>query len=186
MKREEFNLEEIEKKAIEQFKTGESLFGSDGAFAPLLQRFIEKALEAEMEAHLDEAERLEGNKRNGKGKKTIKSGHGSFEIATPQDRHSSFEPDIVRKRQTILADSLADKIIGMYGLGMGYRDICKHIKEMYDTEISHSVLTEITDRIIPDIKQRSEETTSELQSRGHLVCRLLLEKKKKQKQYTKK
>src|SRR5690625_5484394 len=72
MKREEFNLEEIEKKAIEQFKTGESLFGSDGAFAPLLQRFIEKALEAEMEAHLDEAERLEGNKRNGKGKKTIK------------------------------------------------------------------------------------------------------------------
>ena len=153
MKREEFNLEEIEKKAIEQFKTGESLFGSDGAFAPLLQRFVEKALEAEMEAHLDEAERLEGNKRNGKGKKTIKSGHGSFKIATPQDRHSSFEPDIVRKRQTILADSLADKIIGLYGLGMGYRDICKHIKEMYDTEISHSVLTEITNRIIPDIKQ---------------------------------
>lgn len=153
MKREEFNLEEIEKKAIEQFKTGESLFGSDGAFAPLLQRFVEKALEAEMVAHLDEAERLEGNKRNGKGKKTIKSGHGSFKIATPQDRHSSFEPDIVRKRQTILADSLADKIIGLYGLGMGYRDICKHIKEMYDTEISHSVLTEITDRIIPDIKQ---------------------------------
>lgn len=153
MKREEFNLEEIEKKAIEQFKTGKSLFGSGGAFAPLLKRFIEKALEAEMEAHLNEEERLQGNKRNGKGKKTIKSGHGSFEIVTPQDRHSSFEPDIVRKRQTILADSLADKIIGMYGLGMGYRDICKHIKEMYDTEISHSVLTEITDRIIPDIKQ---------------------------------
>src|SRR5690554_5838706 len=153
MKREEFNLEEIEKKAIEQFKTGKSLFGSGGAFAPLLKRFIEKALEAEMEAHLNEEERLQGNKRNGKGKKTIKSGHGSFEIVTPQDRQSSFEPDIVRKRQTILADSLADKIIGMYGLGMGYRDICKHIKEMYDTEISHSVLTEITDRIIPDIKQ---------------------------------
>ena len=153
MKQEEFNLEEIEEKAIEQFKTGKSLFGSDGAFAPLLKRFIEKALEAEMEAHLNEEERSQGNKRNGKGKKTIKSGQGSFDIATPQDRQSSFEPDIGKKRQTILADSLADKIIGMYGLGMGYRDICKHIKEMYDTEISHSVLTEITDRIIPDIKQ---------------------------------
>src|SRR5690625_8022891 len=98
MKREEFNLEEIEKKAIEQFKTGESLFGSDGAFAPLLQRFIEKALEAEMEAHLDEAERLEGNKRNGKGKKTIKSGHGGVERAKQQDHHSKCESDIERKR----------------------------------------------------------------------------------------
>lgn len=153
MRLEEFNLEEIEKKAIEQFKTGESLFGSDGAFAPLLKRFIEKALEAEMESHLDQAERSQGNKRNGRGKKIVKSRLGSFNISTPQDRHSSFEPDIIKKRQTILADSLADKIIGLYGLGMGYRDICSHIKEMYDTEISHSVLTEITDRIIPDIKQ---------------------------------
>ncbi|HLV93041.1 MAG TPA: IS256 family transposase [Aequorivita sp.] len=138
---------------MEQFKTGKSLFGSDGAFAPLLKRFIEKALEAEMEGHLDDVERSQGNKRNGKGKKTVKSAHGSFDIATPQDRQSSFEPDIVKKRQTILADSLADKIIGLYGLGIGYRDICGHIKEMYDTEISHNVLTEITDRIIPDIKQ---------------------------------
>lgn len=71
---------------------------------------------------------------------------------TPRDRQSSFDPAIVKKRQTILADNLADKIIGLHGLGMGYGDICAHIKEMYDTEISHSVLTEITDRIIPDIK----------------------------------
>lgn len=87
-------------------------------FAPLLQRFIEKALEAEMDAHLDDAERLEGNKRNGRGKKTLKRGHGSFEIATSQDRRSSFERDVVKKRQAILADSLAEKIIGIYGFGM--------------------------------------------------------------------
>src|SRR5690625_4455757 len=153
MKREEFNLEEIEKKAIEQFKTGKSLFGSDGAFAPLLKRFIEKALEAEMEAHLDEEKRTQGNKRAGKGKKTIKSRKNRFEIATEQDRQSSFELDIAKKRQTILADSLADKIIGIYGLGMAYRNSCNYIREMYYTDISHSVLTEITDRIIPYIKQ---------------------------------
>lgn len=153
MSHEELDLAQIEQKALEQFKTGKSLFGSDGAFAPLLKRFIEKALQAEMEAHLDQQERSEGNKRNGKGKKTLRSGQGSFEISTPQDRHSRFEPDIVKKRQTILADSLSDKIIGLYGLGMSYRDISSHIKEMYDTEISHSVLTEITDRIIPDIKE---------------------------------
>jgi len=143
---------ELEKKALEQFLSGKSLFGKDGAFAPMLKNFIEKALEAEMEAHLDENQRASGNKRNGKGKKTIKSGFGSFDIETPEDRQSSFEPELVKKRQTILADNLSDKIIGLYGLGMSYRDISSHIKEMYDTDISHTVLSQITDRIIPDLK----------------------------------
>lgn len=143
---------ELEKKALEQFMSGKSLFGKDGAFAPMLKSFIEKALEAEMEEHLDEEARSGGNKRNGKGRKTVKSGFGSFEIDTPQDRQSSFEPELVRKRQTILADNLSEQIIGLYGLGTSFRDISAHIKEMYDTDISHTVLSQITDRIIPDIK----------------------------------
>ena len=145
-------LTDFEKKALDQFKSGKSLFGRDGAFAPMMKSFIEKALEAEMEEHLSEDEREEGNKRNGKGRKTVKSSAGSFEIETPQDRHSNFEPELVRKRQTILAESLEEKIIGLYGLGMSYRDISKHILEMYDTEISHTVLGQITDKIIPEIK----------------------------------
>lgn len=150
MTQEEIN--DLQHKALEQFKTGKSLFGKDGAFAPMLKQFLEAALEAEMEEHLDESERSLGNKRNGKGKKTIKSSSGSFEIETPQDRQSSFEPQIVKKRETILADNLQDKIIGLYGLGMSMRDISSHIKEMYDTEISHTVLSQITDRIIPEVK----------------------------------
>ena len=145
-------LTETQKKALEQFKQGKNLFGKDGAFAPLLKHFLESALEAEMDAHLDETERSSGNKRNGKGVKTIKSADGSFEINTPQDRQSSFDPQIVRKRETILADNLQDKIIGLYGLGMSYRDISAHIHEMYDTQISHTVLSQITDRIIPEVK----------------------------------
>lgn len=145
-------LTELQKKAIAQFKSGQSLFGKDGAFAPMLKQFIEAALEAEMETHLDEEERGKGNKRNGKGKKTVKSSLGSFELETPQDRQSSFEPEIIKKRETILADNLQDKIIGLYGLGMSFRDISNHIKEMYDTEISHTVLSQITDRVIPEIK----------------------------------
>jgi len=145
-------LEGIEEKALQQFKSGKSLFGKDGAFAPLLKNFIEKALEAEIEEHLSDEERSKGNKRNGKGRKTIKSSAGSFEIETPQDRHSSFEPELIKKRQTILAESLEEKIIGLYGLGVSYRDISRHIKEMYDTEISHTVLSQITDKIIPEIK----------------------------------
>ena len=149
---EQQDLDKLQKKALEQFKSGESLFGSDGAFAPMLKSFIEAALQAEMDAHLNPQEREGGNKRNGKGRKTVKSSAGSFQIDTPQDRQSSFEPELIKKRQTVLADSLADKIIGLYGLGMSLRDIRSHLAEMYDTDISHTVLSQITDRIIPEVK----------------------------------
>lgn len=145
-------IEEMERKALEQLRSGKSLYGKDGAFAPLLKGFLEKALEAEMEEHLNDSERDAGNKRNGKGKKTIRSSAGTFDIQTPEDRQSTFEPKIIRKRETILADSLEDKIIGLYGLGMSLRDISAHIQEMYDMNISATVLSEITDRIIPEVK----------------------------------
>ncbi len=73
----------------------------------MLKNFIEKALEAEMSLHLSETP--EKNKRNGKGRKTLKSNIGSIDISTPTDRNSSFEPSIVKKRQTILADNLSEK-----------------------------------------------------------------------------
>lgn len=144
---------DLQKKALEQLRSGDSLFGKNGAFAPMLQEFLETALESEMQDHLDTKEKSKGNKRNGKKKKKIKSGVGSFEIETPQDRQSSFQPSIVRKRETILADSLQDKIIGLYGLGMSVRDISDHIHEMYDTKVSHTVISQITDRIIPKVKE---------------------------------
>ncbi|MGK0412093.1 MAG: putative transposase [Polaribacter sp.] len=87
--------QELEKKALDQLLSGKSLFGKDGAFAPMLKAFIEKALEAEMAIHL--SENPEKNKRNGKGKKTLKTNIGSIEISTPADRNSSFEPSIVNK-----------------------------------------------------------------------------------------
>lgn len=145
-------IDELQEKALAQLKSGESLFGEDGAFAPMLKGFIEAALQAEMDAHLDDEQRESGNKRNGKGSKTIKSAAGSFQIETPQDRQSNFDPQLIKKRQTVLADSLQEKIIGLYGLGMSLRDISSHIKEMYDTELSHTVLSQITDRIIPEVK----------------------------------
>ena len=132
--------QEFEKKVLDQFMSGKSLFGADGAFAPMLKNVIEKALQAEMDAHLDIEQRAKGNKRNGKGKKKLKSGFGSFDIETPEDRQSSFQPELIKKRQTILADNLSEKIIGLYELGMSYRDISGHIKELYDTDISHTAL----------------------------------------------
>jgi transposase-like protein len=147
------DYEALRAKALDQFKKGEPLLGKNGAFAPLLKQFLESALEAEMDAHLDEDERKKGNRRNGSNKKLLKSSDGSFELETPRDRESSFNPEIVKKRETILADNLEKKIIGMYGLGMSLRDISEHIKEMYDTDISAATLSSITDRVIPMVKE---------------------------------
>ena len=143
------NYEKLREKALKQLRSGESLFGKNGAFAPMLKGFIEKALEAEMEDHLDQEQREQGNKRNGKRSKTVRSPEGAFSISAPKDRQSSFEPQIIRKRETILADNLADKIIGLFGLGTGYKGIQKHIKEIYDFDISVDTLARITDRVIP-------------------------------------
>lgn len=154
MKQEEqFNLEEIKKKALEQFRSGKSLYGKDGAFAPMLKSFLEAALEGELDSHLDVEERKEGNRKNGKTSKTLQTSDGPLEIETGRDRNATFEPELVKKRETVLADTLESKIIGLYGLGMSFRDISSHLKEMYDADISHTTLSTITDRIIPVIKE---------------------------------
>jgi putative transposase len=152
-KEEQFNLEEIKKKALEQFRSGKSLYGKDGAFAPMLKSFLESALEGELDSHLDEDERKEGNRKNGKTSKTVQTSGGPVELETSRDRNATFEPELVKKRETVLADTLEKKILGMYGLGMSFRDISAHLKEMYDADISHSTLSAITERIIPAIKE---------------------------------
>ncbi|MEB2784682.1 IS256 family transposase [Algoriphagus persicinus] len=145
----------FKKKVLEQFLSGENLFGKQGALAPILKEFLEEALQAEMEDHLrgEESGWSSGNKRNGTGNKTVKGNLGEVTIETPQDRNSSFEPKIIEKRQRILADSLEDQIIALYGMGSSMRDISAHIKEMYDTEVSTEVISEITDRIVPKVKE---------------------------------
>jgi len=145
----DFDYEALKKKTIEQFRSGKSLFGKDGAFAPLLKEFLEAALEAELDTYLDEEQRGQGNRKNGRMSKKLKTAEGTFEISTPRDRDGEFEPQIVRKRETILSESLESKIIGLYGLGMSFRDISSHIKEMYDTDISAATLSSITDKVIP-------------------------------------
>lgn len=144
--------EVMKQKLKEQFRTGKSLFSKGGAFAPLLEDLINSMLEGELDAHLDD-ERGLGNRKNGKGSKVLKTSAGSIEINTPRDRLGSFEPELVKKRETIMAASLEDKIIGLYGLGTSLRDISTHIKETYDTDISAATLSSITDKVIPLVKE---------------------------------
>jgi len=152
-KKESSEYKAMRDLALQQLKSGQSLTGKGGVFEPIVKEFLESALQSEMDAHLDEAERSRGNKRNGKGQKTLKTDVGEVTIEPPYDRNGTFEPDIVKKRQTVLADNLAPKIIGLYGKGMSLRDIGLYIEEMYDVEVSSSVLSEITDRVIPQVKE---------------------------------
>lgn len=159
---ESLDYEQMKSKALEQLRSGKSLYGRDGAFAPLLKSFLDAALEAEMDSHLSEGERSKGNRRNGKTSKDVRTSSGTITVSTPRDRSSNFEPELIRKRETILAESLETKILGMYGLGMSFRDISKHIKDMYDTEISHTTLSTITDKIIPEVKEWQSRPLEEL------------------------
>lgn len=160
MREEEFK--EMRDKALDQLKSGKSLTGEGGVFEPMLKQFLESALESEMDEYLDDSQRSKKNKRNGRGKKTVKSSVGEVEINTPQDRHSEFEPKIVKKRERILADSLTSKIISLYGKGMSLRSISEFIKDMYNADISASTLAQITDKIIPEIRQWQDRELEEV------------------------
>ena len=147
-----FDFEAFKQEAIKQLYEGKPLSGEKGIFAPLLKQLLEAALEGEIQAHL-QAPAQSGNRRNGKTSKTVKSAAGSFPLSTPRDRESSFEPQIVPKRQVVLTEQLEEKVIALYGMGLSMRDISTHIQEIYGFEISAQTLSSITDKVIPLVKE---------------------------------
>ena len=101
------------KRAAEQLRNGEPLFGKDGALAPMLERILNAALEGEMDAPLSLDERSKSNRRNGKKPEQVQTCYGAVTVETPRNRDGSFEPQTVKKRETILAEGMADQIIDM-------------------------------------------------------------------------
>lgn len=150
--KEEFDFESIKNKAIEQLRAGKPLLGKDGAFAPLLESILNAALEGEMDAHLTEEERQMGNRRNGKMQKQVQTPLGEVTVSTPRDRNSSFDPQFIKKRETILAEGVADRIIGLYALGNSTREISDWMEENLGNRISADTISAITDRVLPEIK----------------------------------
>ncbi len=150
-----FDFEEFKNQAIADMKAGKSLLGKEGVFTPLMKEFLEAALEGEMTSHMADCheDHEHQNRRNGKSSKTVQSPMGAFELETPRDREGSFEPQIVRKRQTVLNASLDNKILGLYGLGMSYQDIASHLKEMYDFDVSPGTISAVTDKLLPVITE---------------------------------
>lgn len=129
----------------------------DTLYSQLLQRLINRSLEAEMTAHLgygsgkNPGKEKRTNTRNGATKKTVKGTFGELEVTTPRDRDSSFEPQLIKKRQIRLA-GMEDKILTLYAKGMTTRDIEHALKDLYGVEISHTVISQITESVMDEVR----------------------------------
>ena len=147
------DYKELKKKNLEQLRSGKPLFGKEVVFAPLLKGILEADLDREMEGHFDDEEFYEGNRKNGEMRRKLKTAGGTINLEAPGDCTSNFKPQIINKRETILTEVLERKITGMCGLGMSFRNISGHIKEMYYTDISATTLSEIVDQVVPLVNE---------------------------------
>lgn len=122
-------------------------------FSRLLRKMTyEAALGAEIDDHLGYEKhastgRNSGNSRNGYSKKRLIGDHGEVDIDTPRDRNGSFEPQIIAKGQTRLTD-FDDQIIALYAKGMSTRDIVAFFREMYDAEVSATLISRVTESVM--------------------------------------
>ncbi len=118
---------------------------------------MQEMLEAEMDVSIgypknEKGELVVDNKRNGYTPKTLKSQYGEIEVDIPRDRNGEFEPKIIPKYQRDVS-GIEEKIISLYARGMSTRDIHDQLQDIYGIELSAEMVSKITDRIIPDIKE---------------------------------
>lgn len=134
------------------------------ALKDLLGGTIQSMLEAEMDEHLgyQPYERSENsNARNGRKSKSIRSKYGEMAIDVPQDRDSSFEPQIVRKHQKDISN-IEDKIISMYAKGMSTRQISEQVNDIYGFEVSEGLVSDITNKLLPEIEEWQQRPLSDI------------------------
>ena len=141
----------IAKAILEQYQPS-SVEEMQDALKDIFGPMFEAMLQGELDNHLgyeanDHGYKESDNRRNGYAKKTLKSSMGDVEISTPRDRDGSFDPQLIPKR-TKDVSGIEDKVLAMYARGMSQRDIAKTIEDIYGFEISHDMISTITDRVI--------------------------------------
>ena len=143
----------------------------------LVKQTLQEAYEAEIEEFVGYPKRKppkgadskSSNTRNGYGKKRVKSDSGEVELEVPRDRNSEFEPQIVKKRQSVL-DDLEDKIVALYSKGMTTRDIQEIMEDMYGVELSPSLISRLTDRMLPRLEEWQSRPLKEVYAVLWLDC----------------
>ena len=135
-------------------------------FKEMVGEVLENGLEAEFDDELgyskyDYRNKNTKNSRNGYSRKTLKTSGGSVEITqmgeleikVPRDRNGGFEPQLIKKNKNTLSGDIEEKIISMYAKGMTTNDISAHIEDIYGIEVSYSLVSRITDKILPVVKE---------------------------------
>lgn len=141
---------------LKNYENPEDLFGEAGIFKQLKKAMLERVLEGELTTELgydkhDLKGNNSGNSRNGYGEKTIKTTAGDFEIKVPRDRNGDYDPKLIPKNQTRF-DGFDDKITSLYARGMSTRDIQDQLKDLYGVEISPTLISNVTNEIIDEVK----------------------------------
>jgi putative transposase len=141
---------------LKDYQKPEDILGENGLLKQLTKAVLERAMQAELTHHLgydkhSPSGNNSGNSRNGKSKKTLKGDFGNLPLEVPRDRSSTFEPQIVPKGQTRF-EGFDDKILSLYARGMTTRQIKQHLEEIYQVEVSPSLISSVTDAITDEVK----------------------------------
>jgi len=148
--------DEVLDELLKDYQKPEDLLGQNGLLKQLQKRLLEKALGAELTAHLGygkhaAAGKNTGNSRNGTSPKTMQGEFGSLELATPRDRNGTFEPQIVAKGQRRF-EGFDQAIISLYARGLTTREIEGHLLEIYGVEVSPALVSQVTDAVCADVQ----------------------------------
>ena len=147
---------ELIDKLLADYQKPEDIIGENGLLKQLTKALVERALQAELTTHLGYEKHSrdgneQGNARNGASSKRLKGEFGTVEIAVPRDRQASFEPKLVPKGETRFS-GFDDKILSLYARGMTTREIQGHLEEMYQVEVSPTLISNVTDAVIEEVK----------------------------------
>jgi putative transposase len=147
---------ELLDELLKDYEKPEDLLGKDGIFDQLKKAVMERALGAELTDHLgyeegDPSGNGSGNSRNGYGRKRVTTDSSQVEIEVPRDREGTFEPRLVRKRQTRLP-GFDEKVISMYARGMTVREIRGHLEELYGIGVSPDLISRVTAEVLDEVK----------------------------------
>ena len=137
-------------------KAPEEIMGQGGLVKDLTRRLVERVLEGEMTAHLGYEKHAQegrdgGNSRNGKTGKRVKTDSAEMGIEVPRDREGTFDPQMVAKGQRRLP-GFDEKVIALYARGMTTREIQGHLKELYQVDVSPTLISAVTDAVMEDVR----------------------------------
>jgi putative transposase len=148
---------ELIDELLKDYENPQDILGEGGLLKELTRAVIERCLETELDTHLGYPKhgrkgKTTGNSRNGHSQKTLKGEQGHVDIKLPRDRHSTFEPQLVKKGQTRL-EGFDEKILALYARGMTTRDIQAQLQDLYSMEASPTLISNVTEAVMDEVCQ---------------------------------